>query len=274
MDGAENGAEDGAGGGATPRKSYRIDAVARSLRVLECLGRRPGSGVTAIAQATGLTKTVVFRILRTLEEAGFVQREDEGATYHLGYRVAVLGERVGRKGALLHVAAPVLDRLRDATGENVNLVVREGMTAVAIATREGTHPIRLFAQSGRRGPLHAGGASQILLAHADPSIRDSVLAAPLERYTPHTVTDRAALEAKLDLIRRQGFNVALNDLDDGAFSVSAPISAPGRDGAEAVIAGVSVAGVSARLDEVHRAAYLDAVRGAAEEVSAKLRYAE
>ena len=265
-------AETGTGaneGGATARRSYRIDAVARSLTVLEFLGRQPDSGVTAIAEATGLTKTVVFRILHTLEEAGFVQREDERASYSLGYRIAVLGERVGRKGALLHVAAPLLDRLRDATGENVNLVVREGTTAVAIATREGTHPIRLFAQSGRRGPLHAGGASQILLAHADPSIRDSVLAAPLERYTPHTIADRPTLEAKLDLIARQGFNVALNDLDDGAFSVSAPV----RDGAGNVIAGLSVAGVSARLDEVHRARYVDAVRAAADGISAKLRYA-
>ena len=61
------------------RKSYRIDAVARALRVLEALGDNPGVGVTALADRLGLTKSIVFRLLQTLEEGGYVQRDEERA---------------------------------------------------------------------------------------------------------------------------------------------------------------------------------------------------
>lgn len=251
---------------AAGRKSYRIDAVARALRVLEALGDTPGIGTTALAEKLGVTKSIAFRLLQTLEEDGYVQREEERAIYSLGYRIALLGERVGRKGALLQVARPVMDNLRDETGENVNLVAREGTSSVAIATREGLHSIRLFAQTGRRGPLHAGGASMVLLAYAEPSIRDRVLEGPLERFSPHTITDPERLREALLLIRSNRYNVAINDLDDGAFSVAAPI----QNTAGEIIAGISVAGASARLDEVRRASYIERVVEAADEISKRL----
>jgi len=245
------------------RKSYRIDAVARALLVLEALGEYPGIGATALAEKLGLTKSIVFRLLQTLEEVGYVQRDEERAIYALGYRVALLGDRVGRDGALLQVARPIMDALRDHTGENVNLIIRQGTTSVAIATREGLHSIRLFAQTGLRGPLHAGGASMLLLAYSEPSIRDQVLGGTLEKFSPHTITDAERLCEALLLIRSNGYNVALNDLDDGAFSIAAPIwNASGE-----IIAGLSLAGASVRLDEVRRATYIQKVVAAAAEIS-------
>ena len=175
---------------------------------------------------------------------------------------------MGRKGALLQVARPIMDALRDETGENINLVVREGTASVAIAIREGLHSIRLFAQIGRRGPLHAGGASMLLLAYAEPSIRDSVLDGKLERFSPYTITDPERLREALLLIRANRYNVAINDLDDGAFSVAAPI----RNNAGEIIAGISVAGASVRLDEVRRAKYIEKVVAAADEISERLTF--
>lgn len=248
------------------RKSYRIDAVARALLVLEALGDHPGIGATALAEKLGLTKSLVFRLLQTLEEAGYVQRDEARAVYTLGYRVAVLGDRVGREGALLQVARPIMDALRDETGENVNLVIREGTASVVIATREGLHSIRLFAQTGRRGPLHAGGASMLLLAYAEPSIRDRVLNGPLEQFSPHTITDADRLREALLLIRSNSYNVALNDLDNGAFSIAAPI----WNSSGEIIAGLSLAGASVRLDEVRRATYIQRAVAAADEISKHL----
>jgi DNA-binding IclR family transcriptional regulator len=248
------------------KKSYTIEAVARALRILEALGEQPGRGVTALSTETGLTKSIVFRLLYTLEECGFVQRDNERALFSLGYRMALLGERVGMDGALMHVSPPILDALRDKTGENVNLIVREGTSALALATREGLNSIRLFSQSGRRGPLHAGGGSQLLLAYSEPAIRERVLEGPLERYSPHTLIDPDMLREKITLIRANGYNVALNDLDDGAFSVAAPI----RNATGEIIAALSVAGASVRLDEVRRASYIEAVTEAANEISERL----
>jgi len=242
--------------------------VARALRVLEALAENPGAGVTALADELGLTKSIVFRLLQTLEETGYVERDPDRAIYTLGYRVALLGDKVGREGALLQVARPIMDRLRDETGENINLVVREGTHTVVIATREGLHSIRLFAQTGRKGPLHAGGASMVLLAYEEPSIRDRVLDGPLERFSPHTITDPERLREALLLIRTNRYNVAINDLDDGAFSIAAPV----RNAAGEIIAGISVAGASVRLDEVRRASYIEKVVASSEEISDRLTF--
>ena len=247
-------------------RDYRIAAVDRALLVLEALGEKPGQGVTALSKSLGLTKSIVFRLLQTLEERGFVFRDPELAVYSLGYRVGVLGERVGRDGSLLFAARPVMDALRDRTSENINLVVREGSRSLVLATRAGHHSIRLFAQAGRNGPLHAGGGSLCLLAFADQSVIDAVLSGPLEAFTPYTITDRDKLRQLLDRIRTNGFNIALNDLDEGAFSVAAPIMGPHDD----VIASISVAGAMVRFDEERREHYILAAREAAAEISSKL----
>lgn len=247
-------------------KSYKIAAVDRALSVLEALADQPDQGVTALARSLGMTKTIVFRLLQTLEDRGFVFRDPERAVYSLGYRVGVLGERVGRAGSLLFAARPEMDALRDRTLENVNLVVREGHRSLVLATRAGHHSIRLFAQAGRNGPLHAGGGSLLLLAYAAPCVVDAVLSEPLEAFTPHTITDRRKLRETLERIRANGYNIALNDLDEGAFSIAAPIH--GIDGE--VIAAISVAGAVARYNEEMRESHLAAVRQAAQAISSRL----
>lgn len=249
-----------------PAKDYTIAAVDRALLVLEALADKPGQGVTQLSKTLGMTKSIVFRLLQTLEDRGFVFRDPDHAVYSLGYRIGVLGERVGPDGSLLVAARPVMDALRDKTSENVNLVVREGLRTLVVATRAGHHSIRLFAQAGRHGPLHAGGGSLCLLAYSDLNVVNAVLANPLEAFTPYTITDREKLRHTLSRIRANGYNIALNDLDEGAFSVAAPIF--GSD--DTVVACISVAGPVVRFDEERREGYIRATLDAANEISSKL----
>ncbi|MFN6977477.1 MAG: IclR family transcriptional regulator [Gemmobacter sp.] len=250
----------------TEHNDYTIAAVDRALRVLESLAEHPRQGVTALARHLGLTKTIVFRLLSTLEARGFVVREGDQALYSLGYRMGVLGERAGQQNMLLAAARPVMERLREETSENINLIVREGQQSLVLATLAGRHAIRIFALAGRHGPLHAGGGSLLMLAWAPHSVRNAVVSGPLQRYTVDTITDPAALWERLETIRSQDFNIAVNDLDEGAFSIAAPI----RDTVGNVIAAISVAGAIARLDDDRQRRYLDLVRAAARDISGKL----
>ena len=81
-----------------------------------------------------------------------------------------------------------------------------------------------------------------------------------------TVTDRAKLRQLLERIRANGYNIVVNDLDEGAFSVAAPIHS--ADGT--VIASISVAGAVVRFDEERRESYLKAAMDAAAEISERL----
>jgi len=248
------------------QNDYTIAAVDRALLTLEALAEEPKLGVTALAKRLGLTKSIVFRLLCTLEARGFVMREGDQPLYSLGYRVGVLGERAGQQNMLSAAARPVMERLREETSENINLVVREGQKSLVLATLAGRHAIRIFASPGRNGPLHAGGGSMLMLAWAPPDVRIAVMSAPLTRYTDDTIVNTAVLESRLTQIRNQDFNITVNDLDEGAFSVAAPI----RNALGDVVAAISVAGATARFDDKRQTEYLALVRDAAREISLRL----
>jgi len=236
---------------------YKVASVDAAMTLLETIAEHPGEGVTALARRLGGTKSQSFRLLHTLEERGFVIKDPATRGYRLGYRALFIGERAKKQTDLISRAQPFLEELAACSRENVHLIAREGLYSVCVGLCESPQNVRLYAQVGRRGPLHAGGGSKVLLAYADPAVRAEVLANPLERYNADTITDPARLREVLDAIVRDGYHVALGDIDENAFAVSAPI----RDHRDEVIAALSIAGPMARLDDAaltrHRAQVLE-----------------
>jgi IclR family transcriptional regulator, KDG regulon repressor len=200
------------------------------------------------------------------ESADDLVADLEGRTYSLGYKPLYLGEQMQRQSLLVRIANPVLDHLSARTRENVSLIVRDGLGTICAAIRQSPQPIRLYAELGRRGPLHVGGGPKLLLAFAPDDIQEMVLAGSLEAFTPATIVDPKRLKVLLKRIRSQGYNVSHGDLDPGAFSVAAQI----RDHGGRVIASVSVAGPQSRLTRDLEQIYIRMLVDAANEISAKL----
>jgi IclR family transcriptional regulator, KDG regulon repressor len=224
--------------------TYNVAAVDRALRLLEVMAQYPDLGVTDLAERTGNTKSLVFRLLYTLEQRGYVHKSPDARTYRLGYRTLFLAEHTRRQSALIAAAAPILDELTLATRENALLVVREDLHSVCIAMRESPQPLRLFAKVGRHVPLHAGGAPKVLLAFAPEEVRRAILEGPLEGFTSTSITDRSKLKRTLSEIRQAGFTLSIGELDPDVFSMAAPV----RDFTGEVIAALSVAGPLSRLN--------------------------
>jgi IclR family KDG regulon transcriptional repressor len=222
---------------------YTISAVDRALSLLEALAEHPGLSVTELAKVSGNTKSLVFRLIFTLEQRGYVIKDPDTRTYTLGYRPLVLAASAQDNVSLIKAAAPFLDDLARAAGQHVNLLVRDGLNSVCVALRTATDSGRLYAQVGRRGPLHAGGGPKILLAFAPDEIRKEVLAGPLTAFTPNTITDARTLKKRLKQIRETGTNESRGDLDANAFSFASAVYDRGGQ----VVAAVSVAGTLDRL---------------------------
>jgi len=224
--------------------TYTISAVDRALNLLEAVAEHPGLNVTELANVTGNTKSLVFRLMFTLEQRGYVIKEPASRTYTLGYRPLFLAASAQDNVALIKAAGPFLDDLARRSGQQVNLLVRDGLHSVCVALRTARDSGRLYAQVGRRGPLHAGGGPKVLLAFAPEDVRDQVLSGPLSAFTPTTTTDRAALEKRLAVIRETGHNESRGDLDADAFSFASAI----HDRTGEVVAAISVAGKLDRLE--------------------------
>lgn len=243
--------------------SYTIAAVDAALELLEALARNSGAGVTRLAELTGSTKSHVFRMLYTLEKRGYVARNESTRGYTLGYRAVLLGEEAKGQTNLMQAARPVMDSLMAKAAENTHLTVREGLHSLTLAVSQGPHNVGLFAKPGRLGPLHAGGGSKVLLAHAPEEVQEEILGGELERFSDWTVTEPDKLRRILLEIRQSGYHVCENDLDEGAFSVAAPI----RDHRGEVTAAISIAGPVLRLDDKRLESHIKAVRQAAEDIS-------
>ena len=245
--------------------SYTVAAVDKALTILECLADHPDIGVSELAGLTGSTKSQTFRLLYTLEQRGFVRKDEASRRYSLGYRTVYLGEATKRQTDLVRLAQPYLDDLAERSCENVHLVVREGTHSVCIALSESPQPLtlRLYAQVGRRGPLHAGGASKVLLAHAPADVREAVLKGALEAFTPSTLIDPERLEGLLDRIQKEEVYESENDLDEGAFSIAAPL----RDHGGRVVAALSIAGPIVRLKEGVKRRHIQIVKEYSDKLS-------
>lgn len=108
----------------------------------------------------------------------------------------------------------------------------------------------------------------MLLAHLPGEVLKARLAAPLERFTPRTLTDSDALVEQLEQVRMQGFAFCVEELEPGLNAVAAPVFAQNGQ----VVAAISASGPSFRLTEGRIPEVAAAVRSAAEQVSARLGY--
>jgi DNA-binding IclR family transcriptional regulator len=210
-------------------------AADRLLAVLAAFDRSaPALSLTEISRRAGLTLPTAHRLVGLLTTWGALERDAAGA-YHIGLRLWELGALAPRGLALREAAMPFLEDLYEATHENVQLAVRDGMEVVYIERISGRSAVGVLARVGAHWPLHATGVGLVLLAHSDPAVQEEYLAAEqLVSFTPFTITDPAKLRRVLAEVRRSGFAVSDRQITDDALSVAAPVRGPQGEVAAAV----------------------------------------
>jgi DNA-binding IclR family transcriptional regulator len=227
---------------ADAARDYSIAAVDRALDLLEALARVGPAPLASLADAAGCTRTAGFRLLRTLQTRGFTIQDEARGVWRLGARWSALGRAAQSQGALAATATPHLAELAKLAGENTYLRVRDGQQSEMIALFQADPMLRVYAEIGKRLPLHAG-PSRLLLAYAPEAVQTQVLAQRLPRFTPATRTDPAWIAADLQRIRARGYLVTSDEVAPGAVSVAAPV----RDASGQVVAVLFMTAASLRM---------------------------
>ncbi|MCW8378646.1 IclR family transcriptional regulator [Streptomyces justiciae] len=174
---------------------------------------------------TGLPSSTAHRLAQDLLREGILERSPDG-DYRIGLRLWEIAARSVRGPGLREAAMPFLQNLYEATQQHVQLAVLDGDQALIVEKISGPHAVPTVGRAGGRLPLHASGVGKAILAHADAELQERILAGPLERFTPHTVTSPQALRAVLAQIRRDRTAYCHQELTLGAVSCAAPISTP------------------------------------------------
>jgi DNA-binding IclR family transcriptional regulator len=195
-------------------------------------------GVTEIAQALGLSKAVVYRILSSFRAKGFVDLDEATRRYSLGPRSLHLGLAYMNRTDVPRIARPELERLSKATDETATLSLRTGRTRVYVDQVTPDRDVKMVVQLGLQVPLHAGASSKAFLAFLDPEEQQGYLSRPLDKLTRLTITSPRGLRKELGEIRQRGYATSFGERMEGAGSVAAPVV--GHDGHPAAV--ISVCG--------------------------------
>ena len=138
----------------------------KAVVVLDALEGRPRS-LHELTEVTQLPRATAHRLATALEAHGLVRRTDDGR-FALGLRLVALGRAAADQLPLADAARPALAELRDATGESVQLYVREGDRRVCVAALESPHGLRTIVAMGAALPLDRGSAGRVL-TERDPA---------------------------------------------------------------------------------------------------------
>ena len=244
----------------------QVQSVDRAVAILYLLAERGGAGVTAIATQLGVHKSTAFRLIAALENGNLIEQDGDRGKYHLGRGILRLAAATVARLELPTESRSVCRRLATELGEAINVAILDGDEAMNVLQEYSPSAITGRNWLGQRTSLHATASGKVLLAHADPLVVKSVLAGELRRYTPHTVTDAAALEAELAAVRERGWAATAEEFEIGLNALAAPVH--GETGE--VVAAVGVSGPSYRLTADSFSAAAERLRAGAREISARL----
>jgi DNA-binding IclR family transcriptional regulator len=199
-----------------------VQSIERAFAVLRALATGP-AGVTELAERTGLPKSTVARLLSALEREGAVAQGGSGGRYQLGPAVADLAGAAAPGYNLIAAARPHLMELTKLTGETSGLSIRDQGHVYYLDHVESEESVMVRSWTGERLALHLVPSGLALLAGTDSGCVDRYLSHSLERSTDATVVDPAAIRARLDQIRTQGWIWFHQEFDENLCSVAAPV---------------------------------------------------
>jgi IclR family acetate operon transcriptional repressor len=174
-----------------------------------------------LAEETGLPKPTLHRMLQQLEGAGLLERSVDGRHYGTGVRLRRLAENLLLNDILHGARHAVLRHLVEEVGESCNLTALAGSEVVYLDRVETPAPLRFYLHPGSRVPVHCSASGKVFLAEMTPTQRQRLLAhAPLEAYTPKTLTHMDQLEKEIRQIKRQGFALDNEEFLPGLMCVA------------------------------------------------------
>jgi DNA-binding IclR family transcriptional regulator len=240
-----------------------VRAVDRAIAILQCFTPdQPAMSVIEIQKRVGLSRPTLYRLLQTLAQRDLIQAEGDPQRFRLSHGVMKLSH-VWLKGLeVVVIARPVVEGLREVTGETAALFRLQEDRGICILECESRHVLSISRGVGDSLSLTQGSTGKAMLAFMDPERRAELLS-----KIPKNA-QRARLEEALEFARRHGYATSDSEIFAGAVAVSAPCF----DHRGSVVGSIGLYGPSARVDERKMLEYSKLVREAGRQISVLLGF--
>lgn len=238
-------------------------------RVLDLLELLAGTGRAMthaeLARRTGIPKSSLTQLLRTLVQRGYVEQPGESPQFQLGERAWDLARRGSDTRDLVRLGQPSLVKVMRGTGESAALSVLRNDMAERIASAETSRAVLYSVHVGVLAPLYANSAGKVLLAWMPAADREAYLRrVRLQPRTEHTLRSVAVLRRQLQEIREEGVAWSMGEFTAGVVGIAMPV----LDAHRRALAAVGVALPMERLDDARKARILAALQASAHEIAA------
>ena len=224
-----------------------IQSVERTFQVIELLAEKGAMGVRELGHETGLHSTVVHRVLGTLVDMGYADREEDTGKYLLTYKMLAVGSRIQERNSAVKLAHPYLAALSEACRETVHFVERAGTNIRYIDKI--TPAANMFATGSHVGlefPLAGTAVGKAILAKLSREEVESVWKdSRIVQYTANTICDLDRLLSELEDTRKTGFAYDREEREAGLFCVG--VSVPDYKGNYNY--GISISAPLARMQD-------------------------
>ena len=247
---------------------HPVRTTEKTLRIIETLKEQEGSRLTDLAERLDMGASAVHNHLSTLEEHGYVVKEDE--EYRLGLKFLELGGFTRNQIELYKVAEPEIERLAEETGELVNLMAEDRGMGVYLKRSKGADAVDLDTYAGMRVHLQTTALGKAILAYTPRQRVDEILDYHgLPRITERTITERDELTEALERVRERGYAIDEGERLQGLRCVAAPI----KDDENHALGAISISAPANRVkDHQFEEEFPELIQGAANVVELNILY--
>ena len=219
--------------------------------------------VSEIAEKVAIPDSTAYRLIKTLEQYGMVERKSVGQI-RLGVRILDLARSLQQQmdRELITIARPIMEKLTENVNETSILCVRSASQVICVQSIETRQMLRLSVEIGKVLPLYRGASGKAILAFENKQTIEQLV---------RSVSDKSmkqSLAEEVEEIRKQGFCMTFGEVDTNIFGLAVPII----DRDKRVIASLTVAGPTERWDKENGKEFVNTVVSAALEISKKLAH--
>ena len=241
-----------------------MTTLSSAADILRCLSAdRPHLTVTTAAELLGVPKSTASRLLRAMQEAGFLETVGGSKKYRPGLLLYEAGRLYRDSSSLIKRAAAVVARISGATGHTGYVSKREGRDIVAVTDHPGTNALRVSSSIGRRLEAFASATGRTLLARMSDEDVCKLYSNPLTPPSPTAPQSIDELLARLAAVRRLGFAESHDESTRGVGAVAVAVGDPERR--EAV--SLCIVYPASMIAPPERQSIIDALRAGAAEIA-------
>ena len=202
-----------------------VQSLDRAFDILELLSKeRRGIMLTDIGKSLDLHKSTVYRLLSSLRNRGYIEKDKDTGFYRIGLGFIALTSQYLNNLEIKTEAEPYLRKLSDRLGETVFLATLRDDEVVYLDKVEQFNSLRRYSIIGQRAPIHCTSLGKALVMDKDPQeLRKLLEQKPLKKITRKTNTDIDVFLKRLKVIRTRGWSDDVEEYNEGVSCVGAPI---------------------------------------------------